>query len=48
MSPAVATTMVLGLAVAVEVLSCLACPQATNKGLMANIKNHFFIRVSFT
>ncbi len=44
----VATTMVLGLEVEVEVLSCLDCPQATNKGLIANNKNNFFIRVSFT
>ena len=48
MSPAVATTMVLGLAVEVEALSCLDCPQATNKGLMANNKNNFFMCVSFT
>ena len=47
MSPAVATTMVLELVVEVEVLSCLDCPQATNKGLMANNKNNFFIRISF-
>ncbi len=43
MSPAVATTMVLGLVVEVEALSCLDCPQATNKGLIAKNKNNFFI-----